>query len=245
MIITIDGPTASGKSSIAKRLAYRLSAYYVYSGLLYRALAYALSRQYRYTHETIAQADPAHVAWCMERIRYTYHTTYGACITFQQCDITPYLKNADIDALASAASQEDTMRRYVYYAQHRIAASHSVIVDGRDAGTTVFPQAHVKFYVTAAEYIRILRWRGDQRRRGYHHDVITCFHRLKQRDRQDSSRHLSPLQQAPDAFYIDTSQLSVDCATALMCTIIAYLFGNIDSSSMASYHHNDTKQGPS
>ncbi len=219
MIITIDGPTASGKSSVARHLACQLSAYYVYSGLLYRALAYALSHDFEYLDDAIATPAAEHVQACVRDIAYICYDDAVPHIYYRGVEITQYLKTSAIDRLASRVSVDPEVRDAVTRMQHDIAKSQDVVVDGRDAGTIVFPAAEIKFYITAASYIRAMRWRKDQQQRGFSYSLHQSLQQLRERDYRDIHRCASPLVPAIDAYHIDNSQLDIQQTVALMSMI--------------------------
>jgi len=222
MVITIDGPTASGKSSVARRLANRMFALYVYSGLLYRAIAYVLAYHRHYTDDTIHHASCDDVDWCIDILTYTYVPETGAHVYVDEHDITPHLKTSHVDTLASIVSMNAYVRHGVNMLQHRLAHKHTVVIDGRDAGTVVFPRADIKLYMTAAEYIRAMRWRSDQIARGHRYGLLESFRILRNRDMRDQSRDVSPLHQASDAYFIDNSQLDVYQTVKLVSMIIHF-----------------------
>ena len=152
MIITIDGPTASGKSTLGRMLAKELGHYYLYSGLMFRALAYVLKNQYGYTNEQFEQPriEDIDSVLAPKRFVYTYDDQHKERIFFDGVDITPHLKAGGIDQLASVVSRNSAVRDRLTQLQRSIAESADVIVDGRDSGSVVFPYADYKFYVTAA-----------------------------------------------------------------------------------------------
>lgn len=223
MIITIDGPSASGKSSVARHIARQLSAYYIYSGLLYRAVAYVLHDQYGYTQETIADVQESDVDDCVKHITYVCHDSTTPQIYFDDNEITSYLKYSHVDTLASQLSTNAYVRSVVDRMQRDIAMSRDAVIDGRDAGTTVFPDADVKFYITAAAYVRALRWRHDQKQLGNIYTLRESLHTIHDRDYRDSCRTVSPLVPAADAFHIDNSQLDIQ-QTARLIRIITHYY---------------------
>ena len=209
MIITIDGPTASGKSTIGRLIAQHFGYYYIYSGLLYRALAYDLKNRYGYTSETINKPDPVQIAESIARMQYTYSSSQNEQILFDTIDITPFLKDHDIDQLASLVSMNQSVREAINEWQHMIADDHDLVVDGRDAGTIVFPDADYKFYLTARPQIRAERWRSQQKKRGNVIDFDQALDFIMIRDERDSNREHAPMQVAKNGIVIDNSDLDV------------------------------------
>lgn len=210
MIITLDGPMASGKSSIAAALAERLGFMHLNSGLLYRAVAY-LDLQY------IALAESTNP----QRLVYRYGD-HKAHIVFDNQDITRFLKMADIDRHASVLSACPEVRQALLDFQQSFAQSHDMVADGRDCGTVIFPGADYKFFVIADEAVRVARWHADQQRRGNDVSLEEACCALRERDIRDSSRACAPLRPAPDAEILDTSDCSVQ-------EIVEYIVQKIDS----------------
>ena len=207
MIITIDGPTASGKSTIAQLLAEQLSALYINSGLLFRAVAYILqSRGYDVTyfnsHESIAALIND------ESVRYEYTPGTGVRISFEEKDITPFLKTPDIDRAASLIATQPSVRQALLNYQRKLADDFDAVADGRDCGTVVFPEADYKFYITADLRARAMRW---QRTHNDHKNLSLeeIEKIIAQRDKRDSSREIAPLKPAHDALIIDTSNMTI------------------------------------
>lgn len=147
MIITIDGPTASGKSTVAKLLARRLGWYYLNTGLLYRALAYLLVKEFHYTSEQLSNPTLHDIEYCLSIVRYTYDNEHSACIwAHDDINITYCLKTSDIDRKASIVSANHLVRLSLLSYQRALADHHHIVVDGRDTGSVVFPHAEYKFF---------------------------------------------------------------------------------------------------
>src|SRR3990172_12889222 len=151
MIITIDGPVASGKSSVAKVLAKKLNFYYVYTGLLYRAVAYVLIQKHKpsepITPESVAALMPADLEF-IARLRYSYADDKPHVFYANQ-EITSFLSAAVLEQAASLVSAHPPVRGALLEFQRALARNHNVIADGRDCGSVVFPNADLKFYLTA------------------------------------------------------------------------------------------------
>ena len=207
MIITIDGPSASGKSSLARALAKELFFYYLNTGLLYRACAYILTTEYNCDKETLKTIDYATVKnYFQEKpFFYSYDQIHKESILYQNQDITRFLKTSELDALSSTASTNMSIRQIVFDIQQSIALGHDLIVDGRDCGTVLFPYAKHKFYLTASLEIRAVRWQHDQAQLKNFYTLEESREHVRTRDNQDSSRKHAPLRIAEDAFVIDNS----------------------------------------
>jgi cytidylate kinase len=209
MIITIDGPVASGKSTIARMVAEKLRFYYVYSGLLYRALAYVLIREHGYSNDTIATPDMRLVYTILDHISYA-DTNGGVGITFALQDITTALKDASVDQAASIVSGNPAVRDSINQLQRTIAQKHDVVADGRDCGSVVFPHAEHKFFLTAPLHVRARRWQMQQQERGHFYTIQDAEQMLATRDTRDSNRTVAPLVVPLNAIVIDTSQMTIE-----------------------------------
>lgn len=225
MIITIDGPTASGKSSVARALAKRLNFYYVYSGLIYRALAYLLINQKAYTQEQLKKPLAEDIAQLLDQKRfvYRYDDQEQERVFFDAQDITPFLKDSFIDQAASIVSTHERVRSELRNVQRIIARSYDLVVDGRDAGSVVFPEAEYKFFLTASPEIRAERWRLQQLQLGEEFTPKQAREQIAQRDKRDQTRDIAPLIIPNDAIVIDNSALNIE---ETLDTMLEYLRRN-------------------
>lgn len=210
MIITIDGPAASGKSTVAQMLAKKLSFYYLNSGLLYRALAHILVTHERYTAEQLAHPRIEHLTACLDPMRfcYDYDESGNVTITFDGNNITPVLKDMQVSHDASIVSADAQVRDALLHVQHRIAAAYHVVIEGRDTGSHVFPHADYKFFLTASPQERAHRWQAMQEKRGTPCTYQEAFDALKERDARDEKRELAPLRVPEGAVVIDSTFLN-------------------------------------
>ncbi len=225
MIITIDGPTASGKSSIAQKLAKKLSIYYLSTGFLYRAVSYILVREYNYQpHELTVQALlDLELFLKSGDLLYTYDSENGPQIIFKAKNITTFLKLPEVDQWASLVSTNQKLRELLNSFQHELAKSQSLVIEGRDSGTVVFPHADHKFYVTAALPIRAQRWQHLQEKQQKKFSLDESILFISERDKRDITREHAPLRCATDAHLIDNSAKNIDETLEL---ITAYLKNN-------------------
>jgi cytidylate kinase len=223
MIITIDGPAAGGKSTDAKLLAQKLHFYYLSSGMLYRALAYLLVSRAHYALHTISTPQETDVASYTdpERLRYSYDPEHGAVVHFDDQDITRHLKEPEMDKLTSLMAVDKTVRRAINVLQKKIAYEHDVVVEGRDMGSAVFPEADVKFFITASPEVRAHRWQRMQMQRGNPVAIDYAMEAVSMRDLRDEKRSIAPLVIPEDAYIIDTSDLSPEQAVNEMLTIMS------------------------
>lgn len=222
MIITIDGPVASGKSTIGKLLAQKIGAYYLYTGLLYRALAYLLMKEFNYTLTSIGNPDQKKVDVLLNPDRFSYHydEQNGERILFDGTDITSVLKNALVDQAASLVSANNQVREKLNVIQRAIADDHMMVIDGRDAGSVVFAHAHSKFFLTADEKERAVRWQMQQAARGNNLSFDQALALLRERDQRDMQRIYAPLIIPQGAHVIDTTGMTVEHVIAKMMSYI-------------------------
>ena len=193
-IVAIDGPAASGKSSVARELARRLGFIYVNSGAVYRAITWYLLKKGINAEDSnrIAQAlESAAITGCIQDSE--------SRILVDNVDPTDHLRNDRVNESVSRVSRLPLVRQIVGQKLHERARNHDLVVEGRDIGSVVFPKTAYKFYVDASPEVR-LRRRAAQGER----DEITM------RDQADFSRSVSPLIIAKDAHVIDTSQLTIE-----------------------------------
>ncbi len=217
MVITIDGPVASGKSTVAKSLAHELGFYYLYTGLLYRGLAYVLVRYKGYSEEQLrapAQVDLGDILRD-GRLEYRYENGEPS-ILFDGEDITAVLKTREVDGWSSLSSADPVVRKAVFDMQVKIGTLYNVVADGRDTGSVVFPDAFCKFFLTARLSVRAQRWQQDQARVGKIYTLAESEQIVQERDQRDITRAHSPLIQAPEAFLVDNSDLTSDQTIEIM-----------------------------
>jgi cytidylate kinase len=203
-IVTVDGPAGAGKSTVARRLAQRLGFRFVPSGALYRALAWR-----------VAGGVPV-----AEAVRTTTIDLRGTPeaqrVVVNGEDVTEALRAPQMSGLTSALSQDPTVRAYADTLQRRFAAGGPVVVEGRDAGTVVFPDADCKFYLDAPLSVRAARRLADRLARGEPADLAAVQHALAARDEADRTRPVAPLARPDDAIYIDSGAMEIDEVVELM-----------------------------
>lgn len=225
MIITIDGPSSSGKSSAAKLLAETLGYYYYCSGLLYRACAYILKNHADYSKSKLQNPNSSDVAlYCnYERLRYGYDLNHGVRILFDGIEITAYLKTPEMDECASIISVVDSVRIEIGIIQRHLAEQQRTIVaDGRDMGSVAFPNAAFKFFLTASLEERTRRALADSTRHSAH-DKQTAQQEaqaIMTRDQRDTVRANAPLVMPEDAIAIDSTDMTLQ---QVVDTMMAYI----------------------
>ncbi len=211
MIITIDGPSASGKSSVAFLLARELKYLYLNTGLLYRACAHALVYDYGCFLEFLDNPSRKQVDSIISdnKITYLFDDENGSRILYDSVDITYLLKKSPYDKWASLLSAQQCVRDALLIIQRNIALKHNVIAEGRDCGAVVFPHADYKFFMTASLEVRAHRWHYDQCLRGVTITIEEAQSWLRERDERDSTRKAAPLVIPKDARVIDNSSMTV------------------------------------
>lgn len=219
MVITIDGPVASGKSTVARALSREIGFYYLYTGLFYRGIAYGLITSYGYDREKLKMPLAKDIEAVVARLEYRYEAGVPH-LYYEATEITPFLKTAQIDDFSSLSSADPQVRKAVLERQILVGQQYDVVADGRDMGTVVFPDAPCKFFLTAAVAVRAARWQKDQAMLGNVVSLETATQFITERDTRDIKRTHSPLIPAEDALIVDNSDYSIDETVALMRELI-------------------------
>ena len=222
MIITIDGPAASGKTTLSRMLAKKLEFYYLSSGLLFRGLAYVLLKKYGYDQEKLKHPKSSDLIDIVdpEHFVYQYDPINQEQLFFDGQNITAHLKDPEISYAASIIAMNPTARHQILKLQHRLAQNNNLIAEGRDLGSEVFPQAEVKFFLTASPEVRAARFAKDQAAKGNIFSLPQALKEIQERDERDITRSVAPLRQPKDAIVIDDSNLTHDQAIAAMMPYI-------------------------
>ena len=209
--VAIDGPSGAGKSSLAKRLAADLGFVYVDTGAMYRAIGLYAVRQGADLH------DAAAVAALLPQIRLDIRLEGGAQHVYLNGeDVSTAIRAEQIGMAASAVSAHGPVRDFLLETQRSLAAGQNVLMDGRDIGTVVLPNATVKIFLTASAEARARRRCKELQKKGQLADYATVLADIRQRDEQDTHRAIAPLRQAADAIRIDTSEIDFEQSVALL-----------------------------
>jgi len=202
-IITIDGPVGSGKSTIGRLLAKRLGFVYLDTGAMYRVIALEARES------GIDAADEAALAALCHEIKISFKQSEDQQLVFSSGrDVTGAIRTPEISMLASSISAVKSVRNALVALQREIGAHGGVVVDGRDAGTVIFPQARFKFYLDASVEIRAQRRYKEFIEKKINIDYNNLFLDIQKRDYDDSNRTIAPLKPAPGAVIIDTSSMT-------------------------------------
>ena len=202
-IITIDGPVGSGKSTIGRLLAKRLGFVYLDTGAMYRVIALEARES------GIDAADEAALAALCREIKISFKQSEDQQLVFSSFrDVTEAIRTPQISMLASSISAVKSVRNALVALQREIGAHGGVVVDGRDAGTVIFPQAGFKFYLDASVEIRAQRRYKEFIEKKINIDYNNLFLDIQKRDHDDSNRSIAPLKPAPGAVIIDTTTMT-------------------------------------
>ncbi len=201
LVIAIDGPSGAGKGTVARTVAARLAYRHVDTGAMYRAVAWKARATGTDLHDGAAVAALA--------ARATFDL--DGRIRIDGEDVTEHIRTPDIDRAAGIVAQHPALREVLVERQRRYGATGGVVMEGRDIGSVVFPQADIKLYLDASPEERARRRAGDPAHAaGRAAGVSAIAEALEARDHTDRTRVASPLRLAPDAVYIDTTHLGVD-----------------------------------
>ncbi len=218
LLITIDGPAGAGKTTVSRKLAEQLGYTYIDTGALYRAVAYEAQ-----VNGISADDDKGLQQLCRGLVIAFERNETGLRLICNQVDITDRIRTPEITMLASAVSAKTAVRSHLLAVQRDMARKKGVVFEGRDMGTVVFPEADVKFFLSASAEARA--------RRRYNELVDTADLTLKEvtkdlnrRDHNDSTREVAPLKPAADAIRIDSTDLTVQQVVERMIAHIRLTF---------------------
>ncbi|MGN0141244.1 MAG: (d)CMP kinase [Roseburia sp.] len=205
MNIAIDGPAGAGKSTIAKRLAKKLGFIYVDTGAMYRAMAY-----YFLKHQIAASDEAAIAAACPDVDVTIAYEGNEQQVLLNGENVNGFIRTEEVGNMASATSIYPVVRTKLVELQRQLAKKSDVIMDGRDIGTCVLPDAQVKIYLTASSATRAKRRYDELTAKGEQCSLADIERDIIDRDYRDMHRETSPLTQAEDAVLVDSSDLNID-----------------------------------
>ena len=219
--IAIDGPSGAGKSSLARRCASALGFLYVDTGAIYRTVGLAA---YRLGIER--KNEPAVVAMLPELdIRMAYNDSGEQRMFLNGEDVSEEIRLPEISICASDVSSLPKVRAYLLKMQRKMAREYNVIMDGRDIGTVVLPDAELKIFLTASAKARAERRMKQLAAKGVNADFEDVLRDIEYRDQQDSGRDAAPLKAADDAVLVDTTEIDFDASYELLMKIIRTRLG--------------------
>ena len=203
--IAIDGPAGAGKSTIAKKVSAELSFIYVDTGAMYRAIALYLLRK------EIRTDDSEIVKQALKEIEIAIQYVEGEQrVLLNGEDVSGKIRTEEVGNMASKAAALPCVREKLLELQRNLAKEHDVVMDGRDIGTNILPQAQLKIYLTASVDTRANRRYKELQEKKVDCDLEEIKKDIEQRDYQDMHRETAPLIQAKDAIYLDSSDLTID-----------------------------------
>lgn len=209
LIIAIDGPSGAGKSTLAKRLAKELNFIYLDTGAMYRALALKVLR------EGVDLADDARLAELIRGTEIDLAEKEGwLVVMLDGRDVAGEIRTPEVSQMASKVSALRIVRERMLELQRAMGRRGSVVAEGRDIGTVIFPQAEVKIFLDASVRERARRRCDEIKAAGRAVDLAETLREIEERDRRDSERDIAPLRKADDALMIDSSSLGADAVAA-------------------------------
>ena len=201
MIITIDGPAGSGKSTAARKLAKRLKFHFLDTGAMYRAVALTCLQD---------NVDPSNKLAAADAARRTLITYDGDAIIVNGHEVTEAIRTPEVTTAASIVAANPDVRAQLVSIQQIAAEGLDIVCEGRDQGTVVFRNAECKFFLTASPESRAVRRQRELAARGTELDLDEVTAQLRERDARDASRDIAPMVPAVDAVQIDTSDMNID-----------------------------------
>ncbi|HUF41811.1 MAG TPA: (d)CMP kinase [Verrucomicrobiae bacterium] len=211
MIIAIDGPSGAGKSTLAKRLAKQLGFIYLDTGAMYRALALKVLR------EGIDLSDDALLAEVVSSTDIDLRENAGRLeVLLDGRDVAGEIRTPEVSQMASRISASKSVRARMLELQQAVGQRGSLVAEGRDIGTVIFPEAEVKVFLDASARERARRRYQELKAAGREVDFDATLKEMEERDRRDSERALAPLRRADDAMVIDSSDLDADAVAAMV-----------------------------
>ena len=216
--IAIDGPAGAGKSTIAKQIARKLGYIYVDTGAMYRAMALYLLRG-----ETLPSETEKINEKCREADISIGYENGEQIVYLNGENVNGLIRTEEVGNMASASSPNPNVRRKLVELQQKLAADQDVVMDGRDIGTCVLPDAQVKVYLTADSRVRATRRYKELVEKGIACDLDEIEKDIIERDHQDMTREISPLRQAADAVLVDSSHMTADEAVDAVIALLQRL----------------------
>ena len=204
-VIAIDGPAGAGKSTIAKAVSKKLNSIYVDTGAMYRSIALFMIRN------NVSKEDTASIAAKCKDADVTINYEGGVQnVILNGENVNGLIRTEEVGNMASVVSAVPEVRSHLLQLQRNLAASTDVVMDGRDIGTTVLPDANLKVYLTASSKVRAKRRYDELTAKGESCDIDVIEKDIIDRDHRDMTREISPLKQADDAILVDSSDMTIE-----------------------------------
>ncbi len=204
-VIAIDGPAGAGKSTIAKAVSKKLNSIYVDTGAMYRSIALFMIRN------NVSKEDTASIAAKSKDADVTINYEGGVQnVILNGENVNGLIRTEEVGNMASVVSAVPEVRAHLLQLQRNLAASTDVVMDGRDIGTTVLPDANLKVYLTASSKVRAKRRYDELTAKGESCDIDVIEKDIIDRDHRDMTREISPLKQADDAILVDSSDMTIE-----------------------------------
>lgn len=215
MNIAIDGPAGAGKSTIAKLIAKKLNYVYVDTGAMYRSIALY------FLENDVNDKDEVAVESACQNIDVRIAYVDGEQQVFlNDKNVSKEIRQEKVGNMASVVAAKPVVRAKLLDLQRDLAAKQDVVMDGRDIGTFVLPNAEVKVYLTASVETRAMRRHLELVEKGQEADLEQIMKDIEQRDYQDMNREIAPLKQAEDAYFLDSSDMSIDQVVDKICSMV-------------------------
>ena len=203
--IAIDGPAGAGKSTIAKKVAKELDFIYVDTGAMYRSMALYLIRK------GVKVEEKNKIIELLPEIHVTLAYVEGEQhVYLNQEDVSSLIRNEEVSQMTSSISTIPEVREALLSLQRNLAKENNVLMDGRDIGTCVLPNAELKIYLTASTKVRAKRRYDEMIEKGMECNLKELEASIKERDQRDMNREIAPLKQAEDAVFLDTSDMNIE-----------------------------------
>lgn len=203
--IAIDGPAGAGKSTIAKKVAKELDFIYVDTGAMYRSMALYLIRK------GVKAEEKKKIIELLPEIHVTLAYVEGEQhVYLNQEDVSSLIRNEEVSQMTSSVSTIPEVREALLSLQRNLAKENNVLMDGRDIGTCVLPNAELKIYLTASTKVRAKRRYDEMIEKGMECNLKELEASIKERDQRDMNREIAPLKQAEDAVFLDTSDMNIE-----------------------------------
>lgn len=210
--IALDGPAAAGKSTIARQVASKLSMIYVDTGAMYRAITYKyLQNDKPEDFKTLVNQTT---------LELTYDKSKGQRILLDNQDVTDFLRENDVTQNVSYVASKEPVRTFAVEKQKDLAAKKGIVMDGRDIGTVVLPDAELKVFMIASVEERAERRQNENEQRGIPSTLSQLKKEIEERDHYDMNRDISPLKKADDAVTVDTTGKTIEDVTEEIMTLV-------------------------